>query len=407
MTDRMFTILSAFDDRARPRGSRDPLGAEACWSHLGRRLVGNLTTVTWNLDNFIVALLCCRYAHQEQDGGERIQERYLRAEQVAAYLKLAAQDRLNGVLGITRAAKNFTSRPIPLGMAPEAQLLASQASYGLWGLYSGALEGAGLIAGADRRLTPAGEALAGATVARFSPDNWKEFCRLAGLNALNRELTQALAPDFVAILGDPALRGAAVDALLARQDSCALQHELFPLAQRYLLQQEDWSHEDFCEWSLKHAEAGEELRTVLQRIRSLDPLLRFAETVMQWLQGKNNEPVDALENALRPHLQGLSLEQDWLAQTDMPHRAFLKDLLAALSDGDAAAVIRSLLKQNRALMQARGGAAWIELDGTRRLVVRVRNDQPRDLEGMGRTGAGWRFNYFLYSFLSITRQGLT
>ena len=145
----------------------------------------------------------------------------------------------------------------------------------------------------------------------------------------------------------------------------------------------------------------------MQRIRSLDPLLRFAETVMQWLQGKNNEPVDALESALRPHLQGLSLEQDWLAQTDMPHRAFLMDLLTALSDGDAAAVIRSLLKQNRALMQARGGAAWIELDSTRRLVVRVRNDQPRDLEGMGRTGAGWRFNYFLYSFLSITRQGLT
>jgi hypothetical protein len=53
----MFSIFSSFDDRARPRGSRDPLGAEATWSFLGRKIVGNLTTVTANLDNFMVALL--------------------------------------------------------------------------------------------------------------------------------------------------------------------------------------------------------------------------------------------------------------------------------------------------------------------------------------------------------------
>lgn len=49
-----FTVL---DDSLRPRGSRDPLGAELLWSRVGRRLVGNLTTVTAHLDNFILTLV--------------------------------------------------------------------------------------------------------------------------------------------------------------------------------------------------------------------------------------------------------------------------------------------------------------------------------------------------------------
>ena len=86
----MLTVLSLMDERSRPKGSRDPLGIEAIWSYMGRKVVGNLTTVTSNLDNFMVSLLCCAQANVSTDQLEQIQANFLRAEQLAAYLRLAA-----------------------------------------------------------------------------------------------------------------------------------------------------------------------------------------------------------------------------------------------------------------------------------------------------------------------------
>jgi len=80
----MLTVLSLMDDRSRPKGCRDPLGIEAIWSYMGCEVVGNLTTVTSNLDNFLVTLLCCQHANVSADQPDQIQKNYLRAEQLAA-----------------------------------------------------------------------------------------------------------------------------------------------------------------------------------------------------------------------------------------------------------------------------------------------------------------------------------
>jgi len=105
----MLSIISLFDDRARPKGSRDQLGIEAVWSFMGRRVVGNLTTVTSNLENFIVALLCCYHANSNWTKIDQVQEQFMRTEQLAAYLKLtnAGHLELTGFLAITRAGKNL------------------------------------------------------------------------------------------------------------------------------------------------------------------------------------------------------------------------------------------------------------------------------------------------------------
>lgn len=353
----------------------------------------------------MVALLCCHYANQEPVETERIQERYLRAEQVSAYLKLSAGGLTSGFLGITQASKNFASDDIALGNSAEAQLLASQAGYGLWGLYSSALEAAELIADANRRLSPSGDALVGEIIAQFGSARWDEFCVLAGGKLLDKARTAKLAPQFIAALGNPSLRAAVVQALLASQRDCALQAELFPLAQAYLVQQKQWSIGDFCAWVLNHPDASGALKTAMQRICSLDPLLKLADIVMLWLQGKNEESIEALAQTLQPHVQEVALSEAWQHEAELPHREFLIALRAAALAGDAAAMIRAVLAQNKSLMQARGGAAWIEADGMRKLVVRVRNDSPQDLDNFGKLGADWRYTYFLYSFLSITQQG--
>jgi len=401
----MFTVFSSYDDRARPKGSRDPLGAEATWSYLGRRIVGNLTTVTANLDNFIVALLCCQFANQNQSEQELIQERYLRAEQVAAYLKLAAGAREPGFLGITRASKNFERDRIVLGTAAEAQLLASQAGYGLWGLYSSALEGAGLISGANRRLTKAGEVLVQEIVAEFELPNWNKFCNIASAVNLDKDATKNLAPVFISVIGSSSLRQTVVEALIATQRDCELQSELFRLATSYLKKKSDWTISDFCNWILSHSEVTSELKTTMLRISSIDPLLNLADAVMSWLLGKNGEQMDAVAQTLKSHVQELQFGDDWQKELELPHRTFLKAFQAAASVGDATAMIRLLMVQNKTLMNARGGAAWIDWDG-KNLAVRVKNDKPQDISKLSAQTSNWRYTYFIRAFLDIAQQGM-
>jgi hypothetical protein len=99
-------FLSLLDERAKPKGSRDPLGFELVWSHFGRKVIGNLTTITSSMDNFAVALLGFYWTNQlaeHADLAERhrnVREVFLRYEQLAGYIRFfgGATD----IMGITR-----------------------------------------------------------------------------------------------------------------------------------------------------------------------------------------------------------------------------------------------------------------------------------------------------------------
>jgi len=45
--------LSKQDPRELPKGSRDPLGFEILWTQYGRRIIGNLTTITGSIEEFL------------------------------------------------------------------------------------------------------------------------------------------------------------------------------------------------------------------------------------------------------------------------------------------------------------------------------------------------------------------
>lgn len=405
----MFSLFSALDDRARAKGSRDPLGAEASWSFLGRRLVGNLTTVTGNLDNFMVALLCCAHANHDAPEPGQGRARYLAAEQLAAYLRLEGGAQTQGLLGITQARKNIGQAQIALGTSAKAQLLASQAAYGLWGLYSTAMDGAGLIAGPQRSLTAAGAALLDRIVQQFGPAHWQTFCNLARGTTVSKPMLQkdGLATAFVAMLKAPALRVEVVRALLESQRDCALQSELFVLAQDFARQSPvgvALNSRDFCAWLLRHADASDALRTVLQRIVSLDPLLKLADIVMSWLQKKNAVALEEVAAQLQDKLGARDWGLAWQQETNLPNRALLLKLHAAVAAGDAAAIIDAILAQNRSLMMARGGAAWIEVQQGK-LMVRMPNEGAAGLRGLAGLDNAWRYTYFIDAFLSITQQG--
>jgi len=108
-----FTLL---DDSLRPVGSRDPLGIEYIWSTVGRHLVGNLTTITDHLDNFVLALLgfyLCRDASRAQTDWTTFQ----RFEQLTSRARFA--EKLGRVLGSNRI-KLSSGSPIVLGKPCDA-----------------------------------------------------------------------------------------------------------------------------------------------------------------------------------------------------------------------------------------------------------------------------------------------
>src|SRR6187402_2573029 len=80
-------FLTDLDSRAAVKGSRDPLGIQQIWTHLGRYVVGNLTTVSNSVRDFTTLLLGYYFAERlsEELGPGSELAVFLKWEQLAAY----------------------------------------------------------------------------------------------------------------------------------------------------------------------------------------------------------------------------------------------------------------------------------------------------------------------------------
>lgn len=118
----MFTVLSMLDERLRPKGSRDLLASESIWSAVGRKLVVNLNKVTSRAEHFMVAMLASRQAHEGKSRSlSEVQARYVRAEQLVAYLRLEASAEAS-LLRRQLDVANFRRDVMALGMHKKAQI---------------------------------------------------------------------------------------------------------------------------------------------------------------------------------------------------------------------------------------------------------------------------------------------
>lgn len=402
----MLTVLSLFDERSRPKGTRDPLGTEAIWSSIGRKLVGNLTTVTSNLDNFIVALLCCRYASEYSDNPREMQEHFLRFEQLAAYLR--CQSGRDSLLGITRARNNLGKselKVLPLGRGSQSEILSNQLSYGLWGLYSTALQLADLLEPGQRKPTAAGQEFIDMLVAGLGKAEWTALVGICQRRKVSRVEIESHAPAFAALLDQQSLRQRLVNLLLDGRLASPLQRELFLLAHSYLAEVSEWEVSGFCGWLQQLAGISDELRRVVLAIQSIEPLLVLAATISGWLQGQQDCEASKLVEVLTPRLENLGLRDHWMQLSALPHRDFLQQLHKYAIAGDSLQVINTLLEHNRSIMAGRKGAPWLEWEG-RRLKVRVRNDRALLPEQLDESSLGWHNTYFIGSFLAIAAEAV-
>jgi hypothetical protein len=128
LLDMLSPFLTELDDRAKIKGSRDPLGVQPIWSRLGRHVVANLTTVSNSVRDFTVLLLGYHFAQCVADDGGSDAEltTFLKWEQLAGYAR-AYVNKESGFRGTERVARRLAeSDRVRLGADADAQILADQ-----------------------------------------------------------------------------------------------------------------------------------------------------------------------------------------------------------------------------------------------------------------------------------------
>lgn len=407
-------FLSLLDDRARPKGSRDPLGFEMVWTHFGRRLVGNLTTVTTSWRIFSVGLLGFHWCNQlcrdvnPFDRQQILQQHFLRYEQLAAYLRSSAGD--HEVMGISRVRKRLGEgkKTISIGIDQQSLILSDQVSYGIWGLYSTALRETGLVRGDLRELTETGleiVRLIEAGLARKGEGlgvNWywsflrgqRKAVAIADLEQENKR--------FVPAIRSAKVRDALIAALLRGSGEHQRQLALYETCRALDLSVLKEAGLGTLVANLGQQTESEALRQALENISQIERLLVTANILFNYLRRQDGLPLDAMAAAIDrvyrfdflpvgPELAGVPYGQD------------LETLRAHLRSGDTLASLRCLLAINKKIMAGRGGAAWVEENAEGKLRVRVKAETAH-LPPLEELQSRWDYDYFLRSYARIAAE---
>ncbi len=402
-----FTVL---DDSLRPRGSRDPLGAELLWSRVGRRLVGNLTTVTAHLDNFILTLVGFHLCGDARNG-QTDWASFERFEQLTARARVAKK--LPGVIGVRRILRS-QGFPVPLGSGPDARILDDQRQAGLWGLYSSALE-ASLLTDAMRRPTERGAGIARQFLAAAPDEVWQlaldKQVRQLGDDDLSR------AADWVsALLGDSASRETLADCLLSGGERPEpWQGEVFSQGRRFMAgKRTPPPARDFLLWLTGQSDA---LRDYAARVLQFDEALVLASLCFDWLLGCHGRTVAQIEEGMgglaswpfnTPVIPDFSAEID---DAEWRRRSTgLAAFCTAMAAGQWYEATEHLFAHHASIAKARGGSPWCYWEAGQIKVVMstTPGTLPVSTEFSGEAFAGWmakRSNgFFLDAFLAILHQ---
>lgn len=400
-------FLSLLDDRARPKGSRDPLGFELVWTHFGRKVVGNLTTITGSIETFTVALLGFYWAHQlhenaNKDTRERlIRDTFLRYEQLAAYLRY--QSGSKEIMGITRVQKNMNSQSDHLDIGLKAQILSNQASYGMWGLYSSALRDSGLVEGSERKPTVEGDNLARTISEDLDAKEVISFLRED--SHLTREVCERLAPQFWLAIRKDEVRRKLTDVLLrGRQNSNAsVQEELFSVTEQ-LIGQGQLAAGFARNIDQIQSSAPPELKGCLNDIQQVERVLVAANNLFYYLLRHDHSSLTAVVGKI----EEMNYQYDHLPET-LPHGMNRREALREINDnlkvGDHRSAVQAVIKLNADVMKARGGAPWVSCENDDTLNVKVKSETA-SLKSQEDLLNNWDYDYFLGSYLRIAKANL-
>ena len=187
-------FLTLEDPRARIQGSIDPLGGLFIWYWFGRRLVGNLTTVSNSVRGFTTLLLARYYTERLIEDGQATEEDalgiFLRFEQISAYAQHVGHGVESGIRGIERVKRFVAERGtrVPIDV-PAGAILGDRKTTGLWGLFSVPARTSGLIVDGPVGLTQDARDFVRKEYAgrlRSAERNLMRFCRKGGMLNVRR-----------------------------------------------------------------------------------------------------------------------------------------------------------------------------------------------------------------------------
>jgi hypothetical protein len=418
-------FLTELDPRLAVRGSRDPLAAQAVWSTLGRRLVGNLTLSSAEAAGFRTLMLGYLLAERYRRDSLGSLHLFLRWEQACAYARVATRYE-DGPLGGRRArARTSGSHEVVLGHERRHQVLGDQRAGGLWTLYHRAALLSGLVTD-ERRLTPAGSVLAQAWLDEV-PAQVVRRVRLdepASLRVKKNSITPSDdARDLSELLHDgvPADRTALREALVrgrppgahaAADRTRGAQAELAASLDRLPAAVLEGNRRALVLALVTDAEAtgaqrlGHTLLDVLACESVLAPAQALLDHVLvdghgrsaaqlgdqvreSWPQVSGSVQAERfrdLARLLAPVL-GRERSEQWVRCAEQ------------MSEGAWTEVVESVLRVNGSAMQSRRGAPWASLTPAGRIDVRVRVGAT--LPDEERVLLGWRNPYYLPPVLSL------
>ncbi len=422
-------FLTQIDPRARLKGSVDPLGLQPLWTRLGRRVIGNLTTVTTSLREFTTLLLGFRFAEKLRDErgqpAEAFSSHFLKFEQIAAYSLYAWRDAVSAdagrIRGIQRVQKRLTeSGRVTISARPEHQILSNQLTYGLLGLYSIASVNSGLLTPDRRHLA----------------DEARDFVDREYLQGFRRGTDQILAlllndRDF-----EPRGRDREVARALAEMLGLKVRaSERAFYANHLLAAGTPGSLQDRC-WSaiatvngnghFKPASAFSlsELRAItaeanrqgwadlaerLEHIRHAEALFAPAGNLFLFMLGNDGRSVNAVADEVAeqwgPGLPDLSADAvatalDAVSDVPADARRRLVAIARDLEAGQYRRACAALLEQNAIVMRERGGSPWAAVSGTKgQLEVRFESDA--GLASREELGSLWTDTFFLNALKQV------
>ncbi|MET7863689.1 hypothetical protein [Micromonospora taraxaci] len=414
----MALFLTDLDPRARVKGSRDGLGAQAVWSATGRPLIGNLTTVTDSLSGFTTLLVGLRLAElASTDELDHPTNAFLVWEQMAAYVRHVACGH-RGFFGLQRIAARAAKAggnggKVHLSAQPEHQILSNQRTDGLLGNYTAPARASGLVApGSPARLTPEAAAFVDAVYLPRLESGWGADARhlvrelrrdrvVFDLGANEKRasvasiFSTAMSQQEINFYRYHLVEGGPSDSTEGRQRRLATLLEAKPSgsvwpSRSHLMAIADGA--ELCGWS--------DVGDLVRRVMACESVLAPASLLFSYLLGRNGAHLDKVVADLRSSWGDRLDSIDPLAVAALPGHDWPR-IAEALASGDYPQLIRTLAERNATVMQERGGAlAWLEVTEQDELRVRFR-DEPADLPAGDEIQELWWYPYFIPSLVSI------
>lgn len=401
------------DDRAKPKGSRDPLGFELVWTYFGRKVIGNLTTITSSMDNFAVALLGYYFANDlvpkidiENDRHRQIRELFLRYEQLAGYVRYCGN--ANNIMGINRVKKRIddTSFKLTLGQSANQLILSDQASYGLWGLYSSASRESGLVEGDNRVVSEVGLEIVKEIQEQLG--DWVDRIRSLISSddvALNRAELEPMADKFMSAIQHNGVRRRLLEVLLAGHDSNGVQNELWSITQDIFRKDAELPEDanEFINLVIEY-NPGPDLRQHLEDILRVERLLVACNNLFHYCRRKDGEQLAEIQKTLSYRYRYSYLPKS-LPEGKYSRRDLMVSILEAFHENDVLRAIKELINLNKEVMKQRSGAPWVEVESGNTLRVKIKSERA-ELAEQESLENRWDYDYFLGSYLRIARNHL-